>query len=230
MNMDAGTLVILTPGFPESESDSTCLPSQQLFVGALNKIYPRLKIVVLSFEYPFRKSTYIWKGNQVFSYHGWKKGRLEKIRTCFAVWNRLRKLRRENKVIGLLSFWCTECAWIGKHFARFHHLIHHIWILGQDARKENKWVSRISPQPEELIAMSDFLAGEFFRNHGVRPKYIIPNAIEPDLFKAPPGERDIDLLGVGSLIALKQYDIFIAVAKALSGFMPQLHCVICGMG
>ena len=42
-------LVIITPGFPANEEDTTCLPSQQLLVRALNRIDPALDIVILSY-------------------------------------------------------------------------------------------------------------------------------------------------------------------------------------
>ena len=35
MNKDKKTLVILTPGFPKDEADSTCLPMQQQLIRAL---------------------------------------------------------------------------------------------------------------------------------------------------------------------------------------------------
>jgi hypothetical protein len=47
--------IILSPGFPESEADSTCLPMQQQFVRALKEMYPGLDIVVLTFQYPYHQ-------------------------------------------------------------------------------------------------------------------------------------------------------------------------------
>ncbi len=56
------TLVVLTPAFPRDESDSTWVPSQQLFVKTLKANFPQLKIVVLSFFYPDHTSTYAQQG------------------------------------------------------------------------------------------------------------------------------------------------------------------------
>ena len=47
MKNDAKTLIILSPGFPKDESDTACLPSQQIFVRALNKNFPSLRIFFL---------------------------------------------------------------------------------------------------------------------------------------------------------------------------------------
>ena len=230
MNTRTKTLIILTPGFPENESDSTCLPSQQLFVRALNKLYPSLSVIILSFEYPFRRDAYYWHENLVISQNGWKKGGLNKLLTYLRVWKKLSDIKKQYQIIGLLSFWCTGCALLGKYFARFHGLSHFAWILGQDAKKENKFVRWIRPEPEELIALSDFLADEFYKNHFVRPAYIIPNGIDPSLFSDSTHAKDIDLLAVGSLIPLKQYPVFIAIVYHLSRLMPHLTAVICGKG
>ena len=56
MKHDPKTLVILSPGFPKDEADTTCLPAHQVFIKSLNKNFPSLKIIILSFQYPFSTS------------------------------------------------------------------------------------------------------------------------------------------------------------------------------
>src|SRR5690242_1101641 len=148
------TLVILTPGFPAGEEDSVCLPPQQVFVRALNKVFPRLKVVVLSIEYPHREGEYEWFGNSVYSFDGWTHGRLKKLATLARVWRVLRRLRKEQRVVGLLSWWCGPCAMAGRYFGRWLGLPHFTWILGQDARAGNRWVPWIRPDAARLVAMS----------------------------------------------------------------------------
>src|ERR1700744_209444 len=100
------TLVILTPGFPSDEGDTACLPAQQVFVKALRRNYPDLRVVLLSFEYPFRRDRYTWFGNTVIAIGGWKDGWGNKAKTIRAVWQELDCLRRDSDIVGLLSFWC----------------------------------------------------------------------------------------------------------------------------
>jgi glycosyltransferase involved in cell wall biosynthesis len=230
MSKDKDILVILTPGFPASESDSTCLPSQQLLVKALNTNYPGMPVIILSMEYPFHRKPYLWHSNTVIPFDGWNKGRIKKMDSWIAVWRALQRLKREYHIVGLFSFWCTQCALIGKYFGRLYAIRHYIWILGQDARKDNRFIPLIRPRAEELVAMSDSLVREFYKNHRVRPAHIIPNAIDISLFDDRPVGRDIDILGVGALIPLKQYEIFIAVVKALTFRIPGIKAVICGKG
>src|SRR6478735_642712 len=176
------TLVILSPGFPESEYDTTCLPPQQVFVKALNKNFPSLQIIILAFQYPFFKKQYKWFGNSIISFNGGDKRRLSRFLLWIKVYRKIGKLKKQHDLVGLLSFWCTECALVAQKFSRKHGLKHLIWILGQDAKARNKYVKRINPLPGELVALSDFVAGIFLKNHQVRPAYIIPVGIDTNMF------------------------------------------------
>jgi len=224
------TLIILTPGFPENEADSTCIPPQQVFVKALKHTNPDLNIILLAFQYPFIYSEYTWNGIKVISFNGRNKGKINRLIVWIHVWKTLKRIYRQDEVIGLLSFWLGECAFIGKYFAKRYNLIHYCWILGQDARKKNRYVWLMRARAEELIAMSDFLAREFYKNYGFKPKHIITNGIDITLYPKNQGERDIDVLGVGSLIPLKQYDLFVDIINTLTYTIPSVKAVICGKG
>jgi glycosyltransferase involved in cell wall biosynthesis len=230
MNPKPATLIILTPGFPSDERDTSCLPAQQVFVRALNRIFPELRVVLVSFEYPHRKETYQWFGNTVMALGGWKEGKVSKLMTLMAVWRRLMGLQRGNAVVGLLSFWCGPCALAGTYFGSWRGLPHFTWILGQDARAGNQFIRLIRPKASALVAMSGFLAEEFNRNYRIRPGHIIPNGIDPTLFGPGGVVRDIDVLGVGNLTKLKRYDLFVSVVDGLRSLLPGVRGVICGKG
>jgi glycosyltransferase involved in cell wall biosynthesis len=224
------TLVILTPGFPKDEADSTCLPDRQIFVRVLQETYPETDIVVLTFQYPQQPGTYSWHGIKVISLGGKNKSGLYRRILWFNAWQTLKKLKKHAGIIGLLSFWLDECAFIANRFAKQYSLKHYAWLLGQDARPGNKYVGRMMPNGNNLIALSDFLAHEFARNYGVSPKHTIPGAIDPTTFNAYDGNRDIDLLGAGSLISLKQYSIFVDVVAEIKKDRPQIKALVCGKG
>ena len=226
MKHDKKTLVILSPGFPKDEADTTCLPSQQIFIRALNKNFPSLKIIILSFRYPFSTLTYKWYGNMVIPFNVKKKVLITRIR----LWRTLDELKKENDLIGLFSFWCGECAFIGKYFGKRNSLKHFTWIMGQDAKKGNRYIKLIRPQSHELVAMSDFLAKEFYKSYAVHPLYIIPNGIDESLFSKQTTKRNITILGAGSLIPLKQYDVFINALKKIAEKIPAAKAMLCGKG
>jgi glycosyltransferase involved in cell wall biosynthesis len=224
------TLVILSPGFPKDEADTTCIPFLQDFILEINNQYPTLKIDILAFDYPFNAGTYEWNKNEVISFNGWKKGNIKRLYKWLLIWRRMKKISRNQNLIGLLSLWCGESAFLGNRFAKRNHLAHFCWIQGQDAKIENKYIARIKPSPAELIAISDFNQKEFEKNHAIRPGHVIPVGIKPPGFLNGNDIRDIDILGVGSLIPLKQYQLFIEIIYKIRQFFPEIKAVLCGKG
>ena len=230
MGTEPDTLVILSPGFPANEADTACIPPQQVFVKALKNICPGLNIIVLTFQYPFTAAEYLWHGIRVIAMGGKEKRKLRRLQIWTSAWVILQKLNKEYKLMGLLSFWFGECAFVGSYFSKLNGLTHYAWILGQDAKRGNKYFRWIRPGGDALIALSDFVAREVKKNYGVSPLQIIPAGVDTSLFGAAPDKRDIDVLGAGSLIPLKQYHLFIEAIGFLRGFVPGIKAVICGKG
>ncbi len=224
------TLIILAPGFPKDEADSTCLPFLQNFVLEVNGQFPLLKLVILAFDYPFKATSYQWNKNEVIPFNGWKKRNISKLFKWLYIWRTMKKIRRSDQVVGILSLWCNECALLGNRFAKRNKLDHYCWIQGQDAKKENHYVKRIKPTATELIALSDFIQNEFEKNHSIRPTHMIPIGIRPSEFSTENIVRDIDILGVGSLIPLKRYELFIEVIDSIQKQFRDIKVLLCGKG
>lgn len=224
------TLVILSPGFPANEADSTCLPAQQALVRALNTEFPEVSIVVIALQYPFSENEYSWHGNRIIPLNGRNRNKLHRWLLWYKASAVLKTLTKNGNIAGVLSFWLDECAFIGAPFCKRKNIPHFTWLLGQDARPGNRYVKWLRPEPSSLIAMSDFLARTFHENYGIRPLHVIPNGIDPGLFASTPTEKDIDIIGVGSLIPLKQFDVFIEVVKRLQSHLPDIKVLICGKG
>lgn len=228
------TLFVISPAFPPDTSDehSPWVPAQQLFIRALNRCFPSLEVIVFTMHYPDFAGVYDWHGNDVHSFAGNRYKKLKKLLLFGKMWWQMFRLKRarKNKIAGIISFWGNECSFVGTYFGRATGLQHLCWICGQDARATNFWVKWIRPKPGELVAMSDFLAVEFHKNHGIQPQYIFPDAIDPALFPVQNFERTWDILGVGSLIPLKRYELFIEIVEQLKKTFPHIKTAICGDG
>ena len=230
MSKDKKTLVILTPGFPKDEADSTCLPMQQQLIQTLLKNNPELSITVLSFQYPYHTTAYNWLSVNVIPFNGQNKGGLPRLLLQRKINTALKKIHNSTGITGLLSFWYGECALVGKRFTDKHNSKHLCWILGQDARKQNKYPKRVFLKAGELIALSDFLQDEFEKNHSIRPQHIIPAGVDPTLFRNAGSIKNINILAAGSLIPLKQYDIFLHVLAEIKKRLPQVKAMLVGEG
>ena len=95
------TFIILIPGFPVDETDTTCLPAQQLLVKEINKLYPSIEIIVLTFQYPFHNKEYSWYGNRVIPFNGRNKNGISRLITWIKVYRQLSKLKKTKKY-----HWC----------------------------------------------------------------------------------------------------------------------------
>lgn len=224
------TLIILLPGFPKNEEDDLCLPAHQNFIRSINKHYPSVKLHILAFQYPFEKKEYEWNGNKVVAFGGKNRGGLSRWLLWQRIAKKLNELKKENNIIGVLSFWAGECAYVGKRWAEKNGLPHYAWLMGQDAKKENRYIGRAKLTGDELIVLSDFTSNELRTNHGLVAAFVIPLGIDPAQVPAETYKRNIDIISVGSLIQLKQYHLCIDIVIGLKKQFPDLRMMICGSG
>ena len=229
MSTKSKALLVFSPAFAADEADTAWLPSLQNFVRALDKNFPQLKVIVFAFQYPHSNQKYSWQKTGVIPFNGLHKNKVSRLMMWVKIFMEVRQIKRSHQVLGILSMWCTECAFVGKYAGRFFRLVHFCWIVGQDARATNTYVKRIRPQPSSLITISDFLVDEFYRNHRIKPLHVIPMGIDISLF-GPQPKKDIDVIGAGSLSRLKQYDLFVEIVAKLKKKLPGLTAMLCGDG
>jgi glycosyltransferase involved in cell wall biosynthesis len=230
MKYKSDTLVILSPGFPKNEDDTTCLPLQQVLVKELKRNYPDINIIVLAFQYPFKKHNYVWNGVTIKAFGGKGRGKLFRFLNWISVWRELKRLNKSHHIIGLFSFWMGECSFIGHWFAKAYYLKHSCWICGQDAKAGNVYLKMMQPDANELVALSDFLVKTVWDNYTIKPAHMIPGGIDTDMFGAGYTSRPIDILSAGSLITLKQFNLFIEVVARVKKTFPNVNAVLCGDG
>ncbi len=224
------TLIILSPGFPKNEADMNCMPFPQLFVRRLKELNPALNIIVLAFQYPFKKDEYDWHNVKVIAFGGTNRGKMHRLLLWRKVSRRMKQIIKITDAPGILNLWLGEAALVGHYMAKKHGLPVFTWLLGQDAKAGNRYFSGIKPTENELVALSDSVADELYKNYGLLPAHVIPPGVEIIREHSSPVLRDFDVAGVGSLIPLKQYDIFIRIIKLLAVTMPGIKAVICGDG
>ncbi len=229
--MSKPTLIIVTPGFPTNEQDTSCLPAFQQFVLSLKTQFPQNNLMVISFQYPFEKKEYTWNGISVIALGGKNRSKLFRVMIWLKAYQVLSRIKKQHSIMGIVSLWATECALVANTFAKKNKLKHLIWIIGQDAKVTNKYIALIKPEPGQLMAMSDFLKDEFFKNHHITPGFVVENGIKESVFpEFNINERPIDIFGAGSLIPLKNYSLFIELIAEVKLIFPDIQAAIAGGG
>ncbi len=227
MNTTNSHIVFLTPGFAESEEDSTTIPALQVFLKSMRKALPNAKLTLLTFQFPFTKKTYDWHGIKVIPLNG-KNKRLKKLWTWKKALKTLKKLHQKEKIDTIHSFWIGECSRIGQRFSEKYSINHVVTVMGQDASIENSYAKNLTVSNTKMVTLS--------KNHhqSLLKTYNLESTIIPwylDVAEFPElQENTIDILGVGSLNAIKNYSDFIEIISALAKKHKNLKVAIIGGG
>lgn len=223
--------IILTPGFAEHEQEDTVLPFSQSFVLSFKKNYPEIKLIVIAFQFPRKSLTYYWNGIEIIALGGKHK----KLPYRFFIWlkalSTIRSVKKQYQVKGIFSFWLAECALVGQYATRLFKIKQFSWMIGQDAKPTNKVLKWLKLNKETIVSMSPNLVEQLKKNYPVDAIKVIPLGINQDYFYAIPAkENGYDILGVGSLIELKNYKLFIELIVSLKQFYPNIKTAIVGGG
>ncbi|MGB0884625.1 MAG: glycosyltransferase family 4 protein [Flavobacteriales bacterium] len=218
-------IVLLTPGFPKNENDSTIIPALQLFVKALAEKQTDLNIKIIAFQYPFSEQKYQWHGIDVIALNGQNK-RIHKIQTWLKVLKTLKRINKTEKIDVVHSFWLRECAFIGRLFTKKHKIKHLITAMGQDVLEGNRYF-RFCSKHAKLITLSPFQKRILKTNYNVDSE-LIPWGINPREFNKTEEEKTIDILGVGSLNKVKNYPLFLRLIARLHQKGYKLNVEILG--
>lgn len=225
-------IVFLTPGFPRDEQDTNCVPSVQNYVACFAELHPEVDVHVVAFQYPFTRRIYPWKRATVHALGGRNRKGPWRVWTWARAIRRVLRLRSETGVHLVHSFWLSECAWVGQALHTFCGIPHVASILGQDARAANRYLKLLDPRRLVLTAASAFADEVFFASTGRRADHVIPLGLDGEAaaLLREPAERDIDVLGVGSLIPLKNFSLFVETVERLVPRFPGLRACIVGDG
>lgn len=219
----------LTPGFPADEHDLNCIPPLQLLAAELSRRGVDLRVIAL--EYPFRQTLYTWHGIPVFPCNGQNRFR----RKPFTLWQAVRQGRQllPEKNALLHSFWWGWAAWAGDRLGRRSGVPHLVTLMGQDVRPANRFhLSRLRPaDAERLVALSRFHQEVLFQTAGIRAAHTIPWGV--DDAETPshlPAERPLDVLGVGSLVGVKNWPLWLRAVRLALETEPALQAELIGEG
>lgn len=219
-------IVFLTPGFAQNEQDTTTIPAIQLYIKALKQQQPELKITIITFHFPFTKEKYNWFDCEVMPLNG-KNKKWRKILVWKKAYQVLKKTNIENSISLLHSLWLGDCAFVGNLFSKKHNIRHCCTLMGQDVLPSNMFLKLLPIKKMNLICVSDFQQQQLIKTHNLQPKVISWGINSADFSYSK--TKTIDIIGVGSLIPLKNYELFIDIIFEIHKKTP-LKVVIIGDG
>ena len=225
-------VIILVPGFPATEKETHWVPPVQSFVKAITRRNPNIAVHVVSFQYPFRRSRYIWHGAMIHGLRGKNKRFPFRFRTWIRAAIEARRVMASHDVIVIHSFWLAECAYVGSWLARIGRTKHIGYIQGQDALPGNPYLKHLPLNRMTIVAPSKKAAEVFQASTNRSVDQVISIGLDPEArgSSVEPARRSIDILGVGWLSPVKNFKLFIEIIARLKADHPSLTCTIIGDG
>lgn len=206
-------IVFIVPGFAKDEDDFLCVPPMQQLVQELAK-QEKVQISILAIHYPYLAKQYVWNGIAVVSLGGNNVKGLRKLKFYRKAIGFLNNLNQKHKIDAVHSFWLSDASVIGARWSKRNGKPHFITLMGQEAERAKKYV-RFLAKNDELIALSNEQKGRIERQLGVPVNHVIPFGIKNEAPQEFNTKRSTDILGVGSLIEVKNYVQFIDTVAEL---------------
>jgi len=222
-------ILLVTPGFPADENDYLCTPMIQEFLIGFAKYFSEVKFSVVALHYPYKKTNYKWHQTNVYPLSGKNKKGLNRLILWRRAIKKIKEINNFHKIDSLHSLWLGETTIIANRVSKKIAVPHIATLMGQDVLKSNPYLKFLSLENVKLAAVSKFQSEVFNRNKKRDVDAIIHWGIENNEIVNTP-ERDIDLLAAGSLIELKNYDLFINLVRKLIQSYPAIKCVLVGDG
>jgi glycosyltransferase involved in cell wall biosynthesis len=221
-------ILLLTPGFPKDENDYLCIPPLQDFLTELKKNYSSVNIIVASFQYPFIRSKNKWNDISVFSFGG-NNSRLKKLFVWKNVLDLTENLKKNNQLDIVHSLWFGECALVGNIISSRFNIRHICTLMGQDVLAKNIYLKLINKNKLTIVSLSENQSELFTKNTSHKIDELIFWGIKNQHFDAD-SKREIDLLGVGSFIGLKNFSTFLNTVHKLKKEFPSVKAMLIGDG
>ena len=219
----------ITPGFAPDESDLNCIPPLQFLAKAL--INQGVDLQILSLNFPHSDKLYHWHGIPVHPF-----GSIQIRSLRWLAWVRALKvagsLHRAGKFDVIHSFWLGPCWFLGRYLQKKWKVPHWTTLMGQDVLNTNRYLHFLSrTEAASLVAVSDFQNEHLEQSVGFGAGKCIPWGIATeDLPVTYPDQRPLDVLGCGSLIPLKDWNLWLEVMAMLVRWNPGLKAEIIGEG
>lgn len=209
-------IIWITPGFAANEQDTNCIPPLQLL--AMELVRRGVDMHVIALEYPIEAE---WNNEIVGRVYPCQGGnrRWLRWRTFSRARNFAQQIISEKKVEFVHCFWLGPAWVVGNQISRRWNIPQLSTLMGQDVLPKNRYLKMLkSSASSQLVALSPFHNDMLEKNCGIRAAreiaWGIPNHEIPETL---PEKRPVDILGVGSLIPVKNWFRWMEVLQLLNG-------------
>jgi len=222
-------ILVLTPGFPKDGSDENCIPSLQIFLDDFYKTFDEFKITVIALHYPPFNSKYLWKKIDIYGCGGNDVAFPKRFKVWKDLFNSAKKIHQEFPISCVHSFWLGECAYLGSRISKKYKIPHINTLMGQELNESNWYLKFVNLNKIKIVTLSERQASLFKAKTGKDGTKTIPWGIRSDEKKINE-LREYDIIGVGSLIPGKNFEMFVEIVHDIKKVFPNINAAIVGDG
>lgn len=215
-------ILFITPGFPESEADSQCIPALWIYAKAL--FDSGMEVSIISLQYPFVEKQYYWNGISVYPLNGGNK-KIKQLTLSKKAIRRAQEIHRNEPIDLVHSFWLHRATEIALKVRKSLRVPMLATAMGQEVRNPKRSFAKWKDADFPIVSISEFQS-DALKAKGVIPTAVIPWGIEQSFRK----EKDVDLICVGSLIPLKNTSYFIDLCAKMRADAEEFRAIVIGDG
>lgn len=224
-------VALVSPGFPADEGDTSCIPPLQVALRALARRHPEITVTVIALHYPHGRGSTAWHGIPVHRAGGDNRALPARVPALARAVRAIRRSHRERPFDAVHALWLADTALVAWWAARRLGLPLVATVMGQDARRTNRWLRVLPLGAARLAAVSDRASAELGRATGRAADAVVPWGLDPPGGEAPSwDERPVDLLGVGALTDNKDFAVMIEAVARLRAAGRSCRAVLVGDG
>ncbi|MFT5602815.1 MAG: glycosyltransferase involved in cell wall biosynthesis [Flavobacteriales bacterium] len=221
-------IILVMPGFAVDEQDTSCVPPVQKLALELSKNLGVDALTIVAMHYPYKSCSYKWNGINVIGIGANNVGFPRRLYFWRQFKKALSTILLEKKKVRVHSFWLSEIAYLAEKWANKNEVVHSVTLMGQEVKKGNRYISRASISEEKIISLSKFQSRIIEKNYQIKPVFNLCFGIDDEVIYNE--EKSYDIIGVGSLVEIKNYDKFLKVIVEVKKILPQIKVGIVGGG
>lgn len=223
-------VLLLTPGFPSDENDTVCIPALQLFLRAA-AAQGIARFTVVAVDYPPRAGVLEWHGIPVVALGAGGRRGPARLWSWLRVVAAVVKTHRRDPISLVHAVWLTEAAGLGLVLGRLLGRRVVLTAMGQDTDGATPWAKLLPLRRATVVVPSDRAALRLAATTGRPADVVIPWGVEiPTTAIRPWSDRDVDVLGVGWLVPVKDWPQFLRVVARLVDLGCCRRAVLIGPG
>lgn len=219
-------VLIITPGFAVNESDDFTISALQEYVKELIS-RPGVEITIFTIDFPYTKKSYTYFGANVIPFNG-KNRKWNALKIQHSIFKSATEIHKNNPFDLIHAFWLSKATRIGVKLKNKLKIGLISSAFGQDVLNKNKYLPKINFDQFITIYSSQFQMNKASKLIG--KSAIIHLGLNYEALPNPVPSKTIDVMGIGNLSEVKNWNLFIDVVKEVKKSHPGIVAKIIGGG